>query len=198
MSKSGVSIYLSYVLRHNPGDLSLEMDKHGWVPVDMLIQGVNEKGKYYLTREMLDEIVRTDNKGRYRFDADGLRIKACQGHSIPWVEPELEYKNPPDVLYHGTTWEAYKKIAESGYIGKMGRHAVHLTAIESRAWQSARRRKVKAAVLIIDAAAMCRQGYVFGVSENEVWCTEIIPKAFITGVLLEDGYGGSKEGSLLE
>ena len=55
MSKSGVSIYLAYVLRHNPGDLSLEMDKHGWVPVDMLIQGVNEKGKYYLTREMLDD-----------------------------------------------------------------------------------------------------------------------------------------------
>lgn len=198
MSKSSISIYLSYVLRHNPGDLSLEMDKHGWVSVDMLIRGVNEKGKYYLTREMLDEIVRTDNKGRYRFDADGQRIKACQGHSIPWVEPELEYKNPPGILYHGTTWEAYKKIVESGYIGKMGRHAVHLTALESRAWQSARRRKVKAAVLIIDAAAMCRQGYVFGVSENEVWCTEVIPKAFITSVLLEDGYGGSKEGSLLE
>lgn len=45
---------------------------------------------------------------------------------------------------------------------------------------------------------MCRQRYVFGVFENEVWCTEVVPKAFITGVLLEDGYGGSKEGSLLE
>lgn len=200
MSKSSISIYLAYVLRHNPGELSLEMhmDNHGWVPVDLLIQAVNRKGKYHLTREMLNEIVRTDNKGRYRFDTDGLRIKACQGHSIPWVEPELEYKTPPGILYHGTTWEAYKRIAESGCIDKMGRHAVHLTAMESRAWQSARRRKVKAAVLIIDAAAMCRQGYEFGVSENGVWCTEVIPKVFITGVLLEDGYGGSKEGSLLE
>lgn len=197
MSKSGISIYLSYVLRHNPGDLSLEMDRHGWVSVDGLIQGVNDRGKYHLTREMLCEIVRTDRKGRYRFNEERTRIKACQGHSIPWVEPELERMDPPATLYHGTTWDAYKQIAQSGAINRMERHAVHLTAVEFRAWQSARRWKKRAVVLKIDAAAMCGQGYAFGVSENEVWCTETVPKAFITGVLLEDGYGGRKEGSLL-
>lgn len=198
MSKSGISIYLSYVLRHNPGDLSIEMDKHGWVSVDKLIQGVNDKGKYHLTRDMLYEIVRTDNKGRYRFNEDKSRIKACQGHSVPWVEPKLEFKDPPNVLYHGTTWDAYKQIIQSGTISKMGRHAVHLAAVESRAWQSAKRRKTTAVVLKIDATAMCKQGYAFGVSENEVWCTATVPKEFITGVLLEDGYGGPKEDSLLE
>lgn len=33
----------------------------------------------------------TDKKGRYRFNKEHTSIKACQGHSIPWVEPEVEY-----------------------------------------------------------------------------------------------------------
>lgn len=198
MSKNSVSIYLSYVLRHNPGDLSLEMDRHGWVSVDMLIQGVNSKGRYHLTRDILFEIVRTDDKGRYRFNEDQSKIKACQGHSIAWVEPDLEYKAPPSILYHGTTWDAYKQIKQSGAISKMGRHAVHLTAVEARAWQSAKRRKVTAVVLQIDAAAMHRQGYAFGVSENEVWCAQTVPLKFITGVLVEDGCCVHKDGSVSE
>ena len=74
----------------------------------------------------------------------------------------------------------------------MSRHAVHLSAVEDRAWQSARRRKTRAVVLKIDAAGMYNQGYVFGVSENEVWCTEAIPVQFVAEVLGEDGRGGSK------
>ena len=179
MSKDRLSIYLSYLLRHNPDELSLSMDSHGWVPIEELIDRINQRGKYHISREVLQEIVANDKKGRYRFSQDQTKIKACQGHSISWVEPELEIVPPPEVLYHGTTWAAYQEICRSGEISKMSRHAVHLTAVKERAWQSARRRKTPAVVLEIDAEGMYNQGYVFGVSENEVWCTDTIPVQFI-------------------
>ena len=192
MSKDRLSIYLSYLLRHNPDELSLSMDCHGWVLIEELINRINQRGKYHISGEVLQEVVANDKKGRYRFNQDQTKIKACQGHSISWVEPELEYTVPPSTLYHGTTWAAYQDICKSGAINKMGRHAVHLTAVESRAWQSARRRKARAVVLKIDADKMYKHGFVFGVSENEVWCTETIPVQFIVEVLGENGQGGSK------
>jgi len=192
MSGNRLSIYLSYLLRHNPGDLLLTMDCQGWVSVEALLDGINSRGKYNITREVLGAIVENDSKGRYRISEDGQKIKACQGHSVPWVQPELDYKEPPSILYHGTTWSAYQEILKSGAINKMSRHAVHLTSSENRAWQSARRRKTRAVVLRIDAVNMHNNGYSFGVTENDVWCADAVPVEFIMDVLLEDGKGGSR------
>ena len=192
MSGNGLSIYLSYLLRHNPDDLLLTMDCQGWVSVEALLDGINRRGKYKINKEILESIVENDSKGRYRISEDGQKIKACQGHSVPWVQPELDYKVPPSILYHGTTWSAYQEILYSGAINKMSRHAVHLTASEKQAWQSARRRKMRAVVLKIDAVSMHNNGYSFGVSENDVWCVDAVPVEFIMDVLGEDGKGGSK------
>lgn len=178
-----VSIYISYLLRHHPEDISLDMDKNGWVSVEQLIRGINDSGKHKITLEQLEQIVATDNKGRYRFDSEHKRIKACQGHSISWVEPELEYMNPPEYLYHGTTTIALGKIMESGAISKMSRHAVHMQAEEKKAWQSAKRWHLVPVVLKIDAKRMSEAGIVFGKTENEVWCTEQVPINYIAEVI---------------
>lgn len=175
-----ISVYLSYLLRHDPGAASLDMDRHGWVDTAQLL--ANLQTTYPLTLEQLRRIVETDSKGRYRFSEDGSRIKACQGHSIPWVEPELTYGPPPAILYHGTTQAAWEKIRASGRIDKMARHAVHMQADVEKAWQSARRWHQEAVVLEIDAARMARDGAVFGVSDNGVWCTERVDTAYITNV----------------
>jgi putative RNA 2'-phosphotransferase len=183
MGHTKLSVYLSYLLRHNPGQLNLEMDHHGWVDAQSLIDGVNGEGKFTLTRPLLETIVAEDNKGRYRFSPDGSRIKACQGHSLPWVEPELQYLDPPAVLYHGTTAQAYEKILASGAIARMSRHAVHMQQEKAKAWQSAKRWKLTPVILQIDAQAMAANGFRFGVSDNEVWCVEEVPVAYITAVL---------------
>ena len=174
-----LSKYLSFLLRHKPEELHLEMDRHGWVSAEALIEGINAKGGYQLNNEKLKEIVDTDDKGRYRFSEDGKRIKACQGHSIPWIEPEMEYSEPPLYLYHGTTTAALEKILNSGAIMKQKRHAVHMQADPEKAWQSAERWHLTPVLLKIDAKEMHRQGFVFGKTENEVWCTEIVPTEFI-------------------
>ena len=189
MKKQGMehaSIHLSYLLRHAPESAGLDMDHHGWVSVSQLIENVNASGKAHLTIELLQKIVDTDNKGRYRFSQDGKRIKACQCHSIPWVEPELEIRIPPEFLFHGTTTEALKDIMISGAILRMKRHAVHLRTDISKAWQSAIRRKNRTPVVLkIAASEMHSKGIEFSISENEVWFCEQVPTTYIAEILYE-------------
>lgn len=173
-------MHLCQFLRHRPEKIGLEVDIHGWASVNRLIDGINNEGKYRLDFETLKGIVARDEKGRYRFNEDYTKIKACQGHSIPWVIPEMEYKEPPEYLYHGTTTEALPKIMESGAILKMKRHAVHMQAQKEKAWQSACRWNKKTPVVLkIEARKMHEDGAVFGITENEVWCTETVPKEYI-------------------
>ena len=188
--KKDISIYLSYLLRHNPDAIELTMDKHGWVSVAQMIERINSRSIYSITLNQLKDIVANDSKGRYRFNSDGTRIKACQGHSIPWVEPELDYRRPPDILYHGTTLEAYREIQKSGHISRMSRHAVHLVAEETIAWKSATRWNRTPIVLIISARDMHEDGYAFGCSDNDVWCTDEVPMRYINEIIGGDPCAG--------
>ena len=183
--KSGISIYLSYLLRHHPEDAGLEMDESGWVDVEQLIAGVNAGGKYQIDMDLLKQLVAEDNKGRYRFNEDLTRIKACQGHSVSWVTPQLKYMEPPEYLYHGTTTAALEKIMESGAILKMSRHAVHMQEEPEKAWQSATRWRQEPVLLKIAAKEMFQSGFTFGKTENAVWCTEKVPVEYISERLYE-------------
>lgn len=115
MSMTKLSIYMW----HQPESIGLAMDIHRWVSVAELIEKISKVGRYRITESILAEIVRTDNKGRFRYSEDGMKIKVWQGHSISWVEPELTCGEPPEYLYHGTTANAYRKILESVCISKM-------------------------------------------------------------------------------
>lgn len=182
-----ISVYISFLLRHHPEVVGLQMDCHGWVNVQELIHGINGSGIYTITQDQLERIVAQDRKGRYRFSDDGKRIKACQGHSITWVEPELTYLKPPMYLYHGTTLEAWESIKLTGGLKKMERHAVHMQAEESKAWQSAKRWHKTPVVLKIWALEMHQDGYVFGKSDNDVWCIEHVPLKYIKSKITLQG-----------
>ena len=176
----GISTYLCYLLRHSPSSASSDMDGHGWVRMEQLIKNINAVEKVKLTRELIERIVETDDKERYHISSDGERIKACQGHSIPWVVPDLEHRTPPEFLYHGTTGEAYEEIQKSGAILRMSRHAVHLHADERMAWQVAERRKNKTPIVLkIASGVMERDAITFSISENSVWFCESVPLKYI-------------------
>ncbi|MBQ0065449.1 MAG: RNA 2'-phosphotransferase [Firmicutes bacterium] len=184
MSNQKISIYISMLLRHRPEEAQLTMDEHGWVSVESLIHGINTYSKYKIDQTLLEEIVFSDNKGRFRFNEEHTRIKACQGHSIDWVIPKLSYLAPPEILYHGTTRKAWEKIQNCGYISKMKRHAVHMSASLEMASRSAKRWKnQEPVVLSIDAQKMQEEGYRIGVSENAVWCIEKVDTKYILEVI---------------
>ena len=190
MSKEkDISIFISLLLGHKPEVVGLKIDKHGWVYTSELIDSINTHGQYSITKKQLERIVADDSKGRYRFNEDKTKIKACQGHSIEWVEPELEYMEPPMYLYHGTTMEAYEKIKKSGAILKMKRHAVHLQEHDDKAWESARRWiNGTPIVLEISAKALWMDGAEFGKTENGIWCVEEVPVRYINTEFVRQGY----------
>ena len=93
MSLTETSRYMSLILRHKPEVIGITLDEHGWADVNKLIEGIAKTKMFNMN--ILEEIVRTDNKQRYSFNADKTKIRANQGHSVP-VDVELEQKIPPD------------------------------------------------------------------------------------------------------
>ncbi len=180
MAKDGltrVSKFLSLVLRHQPGAAGITLDRHGWAEVDALIRGVNATGRI-LDRQLLEEIVRTDEKGRYSFNEDKTKIRANQGHSIH-VDVELKEMTPPDVLYHGTATRFLGKILDAGEgLKPMNRMYVHLSKDYDTAVKVGMRHG-SPTVLEVDTAQMKRDGFVFYLSENGVWLTFAVPCKYL-------------------
>lgn len=175
---SKLSKLLSYYLRHNPSDLNLNMDTGGWVKIDEIIE--NSQGKF--SRDILECIVETDNKKRYTISKDGKYIRANQGHSLDWVNVELEEVAPLDVLYHGTC-EKYAKLIDESGIKKMNRNYVHLSSNIETAKNVGNRhahgKDNKLVVYEVNSKKMSSDGYKFYISENGVWLTEYIPTQYI-------------------
>ena len=169
------SKYLSYLLRHKPDSIGLKLDDSGWAPIEDLL---NLTG---ITREVLDEVVFTNDKQRFAFSPDGKRIRANQGHSVSGVELDLAPRQPPDTLYHGTVEKFLAAIRESG-LQKMERHHVHLSATMDTA-RNVGSRRGKPVVLVINAAQMHNEGIEFYLSANGVWLTEIVPYKYVERII---------------
>lgn len=109
---TSISKFLALVLRHKPEEAGLMMSHDGYVSVDCLVQAFDKK-YHGFTKEILDKIVRTDNKQRYSYNEDETLIRANQGHSVR-VDVGLKEQTPPDILYHGTATKYASMIDETG------------------------------------------------------------------------------------
>ena len=171
------SKFISLILRHKPETIGIFLDEHGWADVQEMIDGINASGSDHLDMEMLEEIVQTDEKQRYSFNEDHTLIRANQGHSIP-VDVELEEKNPPALLYHGTGEKYVSAIDEQGLIPK-SRLYVHLSADVTTA-KKVGSRHGKPVIYTIDCAKMTAEGYKFYLSANKVWLTKKVPVKYLS------------------
>lgn len=171
MSLEKLGRKLAYLLRHHPEEAGLHMDSHGYVSVSELLEKCPE-----YTKEIIDEIVATDNKRRYAYSSDGLLIRASQGHSFP-VDLELIPQTPPEILYHGTVDKFLESIRENG-LQKQTRQYVHLSKDIETAKKVGARRGTPI-ILKIAAGKMLRDGYLFYRSENGVWLTDAVPYKYI-------------------
>ena len=169
------SKYLARHLRHQPEALGLTLDPGGWVAVDALLATMRRHG-VELSRAELEEIVARNNKQRFSFDETGTRIRANQGHSIP-VDLQLAPATPPDALYHGTSKATIGPILREG-LQKMRRQHVHLSRDKATAIKVGSRHGAPI-VLLVDAAAMARDGYRFFLSDNGVWLTDHVPPQYL-------------------
>lgn len=176
-SLTAKSKYLSYLLRHNPSEAGLKLDKNGWCSIENLLANTD------FTFNEICEIVSTDAKKRYSFDDPNpiraTAIRANQGHTTKTVDLSFRKQLPPPVLYHGTTVEAHAKIKNEG-LKSMSRHYVHLSHELETAKDVANRRKTDIVVLSVDAKRMSEDGIDFFRSDNGVWLVRAVDAKYLS------------------
>lgn len=173
--KKRISKFLSFILRHSPEAIALQLDDHGWANVEELLQKAALHQRVF-SKEDLIEIVATNDKKRYAFDETRTRIRASQGHSLQ-IELQLPPAVPPEILYHGTAARFLENIKVEGLM-KMSRQHVHLSASRKTAESVGRRRGIPV-ILCIQSGRMHRDGAVFFLSDNDVWLVEHVDVKYI-------------------
>ncbi|WP_443112131.1 RNA 2'-phosphotransferase [Actinomadura monticuli] len=168
-----ISKYLAKHLRHRPERIGLTLDAGGWADVSELLDAAARNG-FALTRAELEHVVDVNDKKRY--ELDGERIRAVQGHSVP-VELDLPPTPPPEFLYHGTVRRSADVILREGLL-PMGRHAVHLSADRETAGRVGARRG-RPVVLTVESGRMAAAGHEFRVSANGVWLADSVPPEYL-------------------
>lgn len=177
MSLRDTSKFIALILRHKPEEIGISLDEHGWANVEELIEGISKTQSFSM--DMLEEIVNADEKMRYSFNEDKTLIRANQGHSVQ-VDVELEEKEPPVILYHGTGEKYVSSIQTQGLIPK-SRLYVHLSSdIDTAVKVGARHGKP--AVYQIDTTQMVADGYKFYLSANNVWLTKEVPIKYLKSI----------------
>lgn len=165
---------ISYLLRHNPE--GLEMDKEGWVLIEDLLRKVN------ITRDQLDDIVENNNKKRFGYSEDGLKIRARQGHSAKLgLNIKFEEVKFPTTYYHGTVFERVNSILKHG-LKSQNRQHVHLSKdVETAVNVGTRHISGGSTVVVleIDGNQMKRDGLKLYESENGVILADFVPGKYI-------------------
>lgn len=156
---------LAYLLRHS--DLP---DYNGWAKMSEVL------GNLGVSLQDLQQIVESDNKGRFEFSEDKSTVRALYGHSIN-LDLGLEPTTPPLLLYHGTAEKYIDSIMKDG-LRRRKRNFVHLSETIDMAKQVGARHG-SPVVLSIDTEAMIRAGYKFYKAQNGIWLTgDILPEFF--------------------
>ena len=164
--------HLAFLLRHDKEAFDAGLiDIHGWRQVSELI-----KSQGY-SKELLDEIVSTNEKQRYEYSSDKSKIRARQGHSIP-VDVELTQMTPPDILYHGTQADVFYSHIQQEGLKPMQRQYVHLSADTETATKVGSRRRGELFIIKINAKRMSEDGIKFWRSNNGVWLTLSVPPSY--------------------
>ena len=174
MGLKETSKFISLILRHKPETIGISLDEHGWANVDELISGIAKTHK--MDMDILEEIVRSDEKQRYSFNEDKTLIRANQGHSIS-VDVELEETKPPEELWHGTGEKYVTSIDVEGLIPR-SRLYVHLSQDKEMALKVGQRHG-KPVLYVVKSGQMNRDGYKFYLSKNGVWLTKTVPVEYL-------------------
>lgn len=175
LMQTSISRFMSLILRHKPQVIGITLDEYGWANVDELIEGISKEYDTF-NMDMLREIVRTDDKQRYSFNDGETKIRANQGHSVQ-VDVELEEKEPPEFLFHGTGIKYSDSIEKNGLIPK-SRLYVHLSNDEETAINVGRRHGYPV-IYTIKSKEMFEDGYKFYLSKNGVWLTKEVPIKYL-------------------
>ena len=74
---------VSHALRHEPWIYELELDDHGWVAIEDLLEALKRQQSEWehLNRADLAQMIGSSSKKRHEINRD--KIRALYGHSLP-------------------------------------------------------------------------------------------------------------------
>ncbi len=174
---SALSKRLSWLLRHGARQEGLAMDAAGWADRGAVLAwlGVEEAA--------LEAVIRENNKAR--FQVDGPRLRASQGHSLegaPVTLEALEASWAPwsgaGPLWHGTSIDALPGIAREG-LKPIARTHVHLAAT---AESKVGKRAGVHVLLAVDPGRLAAAGRGVYVSPNGVVLVRDVPPGCIAAL----------------
>lgn len=172
--RTRLSKFLSGALRHFPEDAGVSLDDRGWADYGTLVDAVVDR-YHWADPKHVAAVIATDPNGR--FERQGDRVRAAYGHSVD-VDLDPTDSEVPDRLYHGTAPRNLDAIAEEG-LRPMDRQQVHLSGTPEAARAVGERHAVDPVVLVIDAAAMERDGFEIDKRGVETYTVVRVPLAYI-------------------
>jgi putative RNA 2'-phosphotransferase len=169
-----LSRFLSFLLRHRPGEYPLAFDRQGFVSWRELNERVQARFPDATEEEIRTVITGSDKQ---RFEMRDDRVRATYGHSFP-VDFEVEAVEPPSRLYHGTARDLARTILREG-LKPRGRAYVHLSASMEEAVAVGQRRDPSPAVVVVEAGAAHASGIRF-YSSGPLYLAAEIPPRFLS------------------
>lgn len=189
--KTAASKKLSWLLRHGAAESHLAMDAAGWAAVDDVLRTLK------MPRAVFDEAVESNTKKR--FEVEGDRVRACQGHSIEnapvdldaleasWEKIEVADESQDIQCMHGTGPAAIDGIARDGIVSVARTH-VHLAASVDA---TVGKRAGVDLMLVTTVLTLKRAGVSVFRSPNGVLLARSVPRECITDVIAVTSTGRS-------
>ncbi len=170
----------SHALRHVPEEYGLVLDAKGWVSINELLSALVRRSKKWSALEESDIYTMAAAGEKQRFEFSEGKIRAIYGHSFE-QQVVHEPSKPPEILYHGTTPEAWPTIQVQG-LKSMQRQYVHLSPDIETATIVAKRRTSNPVMLQVDAKHAHFDGKLFYRGNDKVWLSEFIEIKYLKDV----------------
>ena len=186
-----ISKLLSLILRHRPDEFGLNMDDFGFIPLDEVLEAVQQRNAD-VTSEDIEQMVA--NSRQKRFEISDGAIRALYGHSF-FVEMDGEPIQPPEHLYLGTTSAAARKMKEEG-MRPVDRFYLHLSMTREVA-ESRSRQVGRPCVIEVKARQASEEGQIGFFSRGEVVLSREVPADYV-GEIFGFEEGAIEEGAIEE
>ncbi|MEL6428004.1 MAG: RNA 2'-phosphotransferase [Planctomycetota bacterium] len=174
---------LAFMLRHQPEEFDLELDRYGWGDLEEVVYALQERVGADVDGEDVEEAI--DGSDRKRYEVKDGKIRALYGHSFA-IDPG-EPTEPPDELYIGIGSRDAARADENGL--RSGRRAfLHLARTEEDAREAGRRAAKEYCVVTVFAGEAYDEGVDF-YDRGALFLADEIPVDFIeVGDVEDDGY----------
>lgn len=169
-----LSRFLGQYLRHRPASLGLMLEMGGWVDLRKFTEAAWRWGMSIGWSE-LRELIESDPQHAFSLDRSRTRIRANWGHTVAFP-PEPEPATPPARLYTTVGNVELARVALEALSRPRG---VSLYVTPRPADTPGPARGFGSSSLLVDAAAMHAEGFVFRSMGEGEWVVEEVPPRFI-------------------